>query len=99
MSSKNFVFSKAFEILESFKQKGDLSDFSIYHTTLENVFLEFSRYQRQEQEQALTKSRIAPKRRISIQQKLEFEYSMSHSIGSHHDMKTSHKSRPRISLK
>lgn len=67
------MFSRAFEILEKFKKKGDLSDFSIYHTTLENVFLEFSRYQRQENERPKPKRR--PRRKSSLQEKLEWEKS------------------------
>lgn len=68
--SKKFVFSQAFETLEHFKQKGDIADFSIYHTTLENVFLEFSRYQR---DSNVKRKRDMPPRKSSLQDKMEWE--------------------------
>lgn len=45
------MFSKAFEKLEEMKNEQIILDFSIYHTTLENVFLDFSRHQRPEVDQ------------------------------------------------
>lgn len=65
------MFSRAFETLEHFKQKKWLSDFSIYHTTLENVFLEFSRHQRQEPAEGQKKT--APRRKSSLQEKAEWD--------------------------
>jgi ATP-binding cassette, subfamily A (ABC1), member 3 len=41
----NFKFSEAFSKLEEFKDRGAIKDFSIYNTTLEQVFLYFSRFQ------------------------------------------------------
>jgi ABC-type multidrug transport system ATPase subunit len=40
-----FSFSKAFNTLETMKRDGVISDFSIYNTTLEQVFIAFSKYQ------------------------------------------------------
>jgi len=42
---EEFKFSKAFENLESLKQKGIVKDFSIYNTTLEQIFIYFSKFQ------------------------------------------------------
>jgi len=46
--SSEFQFSVAFTKLEQYKLEEKLKDFSIYNTTLEQVFLEFSKHQRQE---------------------------------------------------
>lgn len=43
--SHNFSFSKAFSFLETMKTQGQIKDFSIYNTTLEQVFIQFSRFQ------------------------------------------------------
>jgi len=42
---EGFKFSKAFESLETLKQKGKVKDFSIYNTTLEQIFVYFSKFQ------------------------------------------------------
>lgn len=45
IDAANFKFSEAFTKLELLKQSGTIKDFSIYNTTLEQVFLYFSRFQ------------------------------------------------------
>jgi len=42
---EGFKFSKAFERLEVLKQKGLVKDSSIYNTTLEQIFIYFSKFQ------------------------------------------------------
>jgi len=43
--TSGFSFSKAFNQLEDMKAQNMISDFSIYNTTLEQVFIAFSKYQ------------------------------------------------------
>ena len=43
--AQGFSFSGAFERLEELKQQGVIKDFSIYNTTLEQVFIYFSKFQ------------------------------------------------------
>jgi len=43
----NFVFSKAFRALEDLKRSKIIQDFSIYNTTLEQVFINFSKRQQE----------------------------------------------------
>jgi ATP-binding cassette subfamily A (ABC1) protein 3 len=45
INNPDFKFSSAFKVLESFKETGAIEDFAIYNTTLEQVFLHFSRFQ------------------------------------------------------
>lgn len=45
ISSKGFKFSEAFSKLGNLKQAGQIKDFSIYNTTLEQVFIYFSKFQ------------------------------------------------------
>jgi ATP-binding cassette, subfamily A (ABC1), member 3 len=45
ISAQGFLFSHAFERLGELKSNGTIRDFSIYNTTLEQVFISFSRYQ------------------------------------------------------
>ena len=42
---EGFLFSEAFEKLGVLKQRGVIRDFSIYNTTLEQIFIYFSRFQ------------------------------------------------------
>ena len=42
---EGFRFSQAFERLEDLKEKGIIKDFSIYNTTLEQIFIYFSKFQ------------------------------------------------------
>ena len=42
---EGFKFSKAFEKLDVLKQEGAIQDFSLYNTTLEQIFIYFSRFQ------------------------------------------------------
>jgi len=42
---EGFKFSKAFDKLEVLKQQGLVKDFSIYNTTLEQIFIYFSKFQ------------------------------------------------------
>jgi len=42
---QGFKFSEAFEKLESLKEKEVIKDFSIYNTTLEQIFIHFSKFQ------------------------------------------------------
>jgi len=42
---EGFKFSEAFEKLELLKQEGVIKDFSIYNTTLEQIFVYFSKFQ------------------------------------------------------
>ena len=43
--AQGFSFSTAFERLEALKQDGSIKDFSIYNTTLEQIFIYFSKFQ------------------------------------------------------
>lgn len=52
--SDNFSFSKAFSFLESMKMEGRIKDFSIYNTSLEQVFIQFSRFQQQQEQPQAT---------------------------------------------
>lgn len=45
ISMTSFVFSKAFRELQDLKAEGLIEDFSIYNTTLEQVFIHFSKEQ------------------------------------------------------
>jgi len=63
--TEDFYFSKAFEKLEQMKKEEIILDFSIYHTTLENVFLDFSKHQRLEAEPG-KKIMMNRKRRSSL---------------------------------
>lgn len=45
INNPNFRFSGAFKVLEGFKEMKAIEDFAIYNTTLEQVFLHFSRFQ------------------------------------------------------
>ena len=45
MPSEGFLFSDAFDGLEKLKKNGVITDFSLYNTTLEQVFIAFSKYQ------------------------------------------------------
>jgi len=42
---EGFKFSEAFSKLESLKHRGCIKDFSLYNTTLEQIFIYFSRFQ------------------------------------------------------
>jgi hypothetical protein len=42
---ESLVFSRAFKALDQMKAIGDLEDFSIYNTTLEQVFIHFAKDQ------------------------------------------------------
>jgi len=41
----NFSFAKGFDAMLYYKEKNFISDFSIYNTTLEQVFIHFARFQ------------------------------------------------------
>jgi len=41
----NFSFQKSFKYLDQIKEEGKILDFSISNTTLEQIFLQFSKYQ------------------------------------------------------
>jgi len=50
--NESFVFSKAFEELEKLKQAFIISDYSIYNTSLEQVFIKFSKDQHERDNQS-----------------------------------------------
>ena len=43
--TKSMVFSKVFQTLEGLKMKKIIADYSIYNTTLEQVFITFAKIQ------------------------------------------------------
>ena len=51
VKTEDFSFAKAFHLMEDLKIKGQVSDFNIVNTTLEQVFIQFSRNQIQPTEE------------------------------------------------
>ena len=50
ITTQDFSFEKAFNLMEGLKSRDQISDFNIMNTTLEQVFIQFSRNQIQNQE-------------------------------------------------